>query len=612
MAGKPGDKGSEKGQGLETREILAFDPGPEVMPDTLPGAVSPALTAPPPPLDQTILMARPVRAKPSASTPPAGPIGAPPSSSPEPPASPPRPPRPSSKAGPPRPRSTSIPPKPGDSRPVATSVASRPGRSRRSAPPIASRPSASEPVVNVASLKPTAAESQPTGQVSAPKPASEVKVSKATAEVASTRSAPSAAESKPAANAKVSEPASEGKASKRAAVEEDNVPSAAKRVVRKVVSAPKVSPAPKVVAPVVSAPKVVAPVVSAPKVVAPVVSAPKVSPRPNPAAGPTPPPAKRPSPPAVSTVSAKAARRESTEELDVTDPKISAPAPEEPQRSSGVGCVLGVVAAVIAVVAVLVLVVVVGTFGGAAAFWLKPVPNGPLELTQVVDTKVPEAGSEPRPLVIGAVNSGEPDAGSPSDVEPSGIKPASGVVSDDYPQGEGGTVDGMEAPDAGEEVVAALTAPDGSELIGADTTSVDGAEAASGTEATTSPEPSTGSAPEASEPPPAPPSTTPVAGEYDGGQAVEVNRSGRPGIDGSGVVSAMQRTNGNVTVAGDAVVELVKGRRRVKVPGPVPAGKYMIEAKFPGYPQLKRFGEVTVKANKDMVIKCDASLKICR
>jgi hypothetical protein len=62
---------------------------------------------------------------------------------------------------------------------------------------------------------------------------------------------------------------------------------------------------------------------------------------------------------------------------------------------------------------------------------------------------------------------------------------------------------------------------------------------------------------------------------------------------------------------GDGSVALIQGRRRFKIPGDVPAGKYEIEATFDGEAPV-RTGSVTVVAGTPITISCRQSMGICR
>ncbi|MFT7518911.1 MAG: hypothetical protein ACI9MC_001045 [Kiritimatiellia bacterium] len=82
-------------------------------------------------------------------------------------------------------------------------------------------------------------------------------------------------------------------------------------------------------------------------------------------------------------------------------------------------------------------------------------------------------------------------------------------------------------------------------------------------------------------------------------------------IDANDALKAVQKGVGEVMVEGDVEVQLVKGKKRFDVPGEVPAGKYKIEAKFPGTQSHIKVGKVTVRKDFTTVLKCDANMQVC-
>ena len=83
-------------------------------------------------------------------------------------------------------------------------------------------------------------------------------------------------------------------------------------------------------------------------------------------------------------------------------------------------------------------------------------------------------------------------------------------------------------------------------------------------------------------------------------------------MDANDALKAVSKGVGKVKVEGDVEVELVKGKKRRAVPADIPAGKYKIEAKFPGTQTHIKVGKITIRRDYTTVIKCDANMQVCR
>ena len=74
---------------------------------------------------------------------------------------------------------------------------------------------------------------------------------------------------------------------------------------------------------------------------------------------------------------------------------------------------------------------------------------------------------------------------------------------------------------------------------------------------------------------------------------------------------ARSAQTGIVQLEGDATkVLFAMGKKRLKVPGPVPAGKYKILAAF-GTADLKEAGAITVEPKKTKVVSCSGTSMRC-